>query len=223
MGWVNGAWCTVNDGMSQSTDTMSQAALGRALGLSPSAITKLKGQGMPVDSVASAQAWRHARQNVAARKPVPAPAATPHPVLVGSGVKPAMGAWPFHPNADFGMGPPGFGGGDDEPGRFSDGPDEDHDSARTRLRIAEANLAEMKEAEQRGDLIRVGAVKAVMATVFATTRDALLQIPARLAPLLAADTDPASVQNALHAEIHKALHDLAGAPDRIGEVEGPMQ
>ena len=50
----------------------SQAAIGRALGLSPAAMTKLKKQGMPVDSVEAAQAWRVERQNVAQRKPVPA-------------------------------------------------------------------------------------------------------------------------------------------------------
>lgn len=36
----------------------SQAAIGRALGLSPASMTKLKQQGMPVDSVTNAKAWR---------------------------------------------------------------------------------------------------------------------------------------------------------------------
>lgn len=36
----------------------SQASIGRALGLSASSMTKLKGMGMPVDSVQSAHAWR---------------------------------------------------------------------------------------------------------------------------------------------------------------------
>ena len=100
---------------------------------------------------------------------------------------------------------------------------EDHQGARTRREIAEANLAEMREAEERGDLIRVSAVKGTLATVFATTRDALLQIPARLAPLLAADSDPANVQNTLHAEIHQALNDLANAPAKIGQTEGALE
>jgi hypothetical protein len=80
-----------------------------------------------------------------------------------------------------------------------------------------AQINRLKLAEMRGDLIRVTAVKATLGTVFATTRDALLQIPARLAPTLAADTDPASVMNALHAEIHQALHHLANAPASIGQ------
>ena len=69
----------------------------------------------------------------------------------------------------------------------------------------------------------IDAVKATLATVFATTRDALLQIPARMAPLLAADADPASVHNMLHAEIHQALHHLAGSTDQIGKTESTLE
>jgi hypothetical protein len=36
----------------------SQAAIGRALGLSPASMTKLKAMGMPVDSSHSAKVWR---------------------------------------------------------------------------------------------------------------------------------------------------------------------
>lgn len=36
----------------------SQAAIGRALGLSPASMTKCKGMGMPVHSVEAARAWR---------------------------------------------------------------------------------------------------------------------------------------------------------------------
>lgn len=89
--------------------------------------------------------------------------------------------------------------------------------AKTLNEAAMAQINRLKLAEMRGELIRVTAVKATLGTVFATTRDALLQIPARLAPTLAADTDPASVMNALHAEIHQALHHLANAPASIGE------
>ena len=77
-------------------------------------------------------------------------------------------------------------------------------------------LAEMRVDEERGSLIRVDAVKAALARAFATTRDNLLQIPPRVASLLAADNDVASVQNALHAEIHRALMNLSGAADQLG-------
>jgi phage terminase Nu1 subunit (DNA packaging protein) len=59
------------NGEGSGVNGLSQAAIGRAMDLSPAAITKLKQQGMPVDSVESALAWRMARQNVAARKALP--------------------------------------------------------------------------------------------------------------------------------------------------------
>ena len=161
---------------------------------------------MPVDSVESAQAWRSARQNIAARKPLPSMA------VPNASVEPTQ---PLPPS------PPAIGGRETQ---FDGGElGEDHQAARTRREIAEANLAEMREAEERGDLIRVSAVKATLATIFATTRDALLQIPSRLAPLLAADADPANVQNTLHTEIHQALNDLATAPRKIGQAEGALE
>ncbi len=92
---------------------------------------------------------------------------------------------------------------------------ESHDEARTRLRIAEADLLELKLAEERGEVIRVDAVKTALSVAMATAREALLQIPSRLAPLLAADTDPASVQNLLYGEIHQALETLSGAGERL--------
>ena len=55
------------------------------------------------------------------------------------------------------------------------------------------------------------------------SREALLQIPSRLAPLLAADTDPASVQNLLHAEIHQALEHLSGAGSRLGQPVADLE
>ncbi len=94
---------------------------------------------------------------------------------------------------------------------------EKFDNARTRREISEANKSEIEVAELCGLLIRVDAVKIALAVAFTTTREALLQIPSRLAPLLAAESDPASVQTMLHAEIHNALHQLSGAIDRVGQ------
>ena len=94
-----------------------------------------------------------------------------------------------------------------------------YDEARRRRELAEASMAEMKQEELRGELIRVEAVKTALARVFSMTRDTLLQIPARLAPLLAADTDPANVQNVLYTEIHQALQHLASADAGIAKPE----
>lgn len=178
---------------------MSQAAIGRALGLSPAAVTKLKGQGMPVDSVEAAQAWREARQNVAARKPAPSSMATVRRQPMAS-----------VPSSDDGR------GAGDGLGFL----DEDRDMARTRREIAEANMAEMDEARLRRELIRVQAVQDQMALDYATTREGLLQIPARMGPTLAAESDPAAIQRMLHTAIHEALEKLAGSADRLPFIEG---
>lgn len=197
---------------------LSQNAIGRALGLSSAAMVKLKKQGCPMDSVEAAQAWRDAHQNAAQNKPAPAGVLGPdlgsRSVSGSRGVDyDRVGGDDFRDMIDaHDAGGEGIGGE----------PNEDLKAARTRREISEANQAEMREAEERGDLIRLSAVKATLAAVFSTTRDALLQMPARLAPLLAADSDPANVQNVLHAEIHQALTDLAGASDRMGEKQGEL-
>ena len=86
-------------------------------------MTKLKGQGMPVDSVESARAWRTERQNIAQRKPEPPPAGVRLPVHLG--------------------------GQDDGPDA-DDMLDESFERARIRHKIAEANLAELEEARIKG-------------------------------------------------------------------------
>jgi hypothetical protein len=203
---------------------MSQAAIGRALGLSPASMTKLKGQGMPVDSVAAAQAWREARQNVAQRKPAPESAAASSRRT--DPMRDELGGDRLRRRVDeaeritvngrpvFG----GSGGGFDMPPDIGMG--EDRDEARTRREIAEANMAEMDEARLRRELIRVASVQAQLSTDYATTRDAMLQIPARMAPLLAASADPAAIQSLLHAEIHQALMTLAGSANHVPAIEG---
>ena len=164
---------------------LSQAAIGRAMELSPAAITKLKKQGMPVDSVEAAMAWRLARQNVAARKPAPAAV---HQAAMG------------------------YRAPRDDDRRLPPAPanDESHDQARTRREIAEANLAELKLAELQGELVRASAVRQSMARRAAGLREALLQLPARVVPLLAADPTPAAMDKALRAEIVAALQQLVG-------------
>lgn len=172
---------------------LSQAAIGRALDLSPAAMTKLKKQGMPVDSVQSAQAWRVARQNVAARKPTPTVLSealafpgqpAPLPVLD----RPVQAL-------------------DPRPAPLAS--DESHDMARTRREIAEANLAELKLAELNGRLVDRDAMRSAHARSALAFRDALLQLGARLAPLLAAETDQNKVQQLIDAEHRHALQQFS--------------
>lgn len=142
---VNGVFMDMN-GESSMNKPMSQAAIGRVLGLAPSTMTKHKAAGMPMDSVESARAWHKAHTNIAQRKPASRMAAQAG--TAGQVVQPPPAA-----RADFGRV-----GGDDfhamiraNEVRPDGGPlGEDFDSARTREKIAAANLAEMEEAALRG-------------------------------------------------------------------------
>lgn len=180
---------------------MRQSELARALGLSKQAVSKLKGQGMPVHSVEAARAWRDENLSVAARKEtresVPVASAAP---IASPRSRPDPRALPPL--------------GDDEE------EDEDFKAARTREKISEANMAEMNEAKMRREMINVAVVERQLATDYATTRDALLQIPARIAPLIAGETDPAAIQTLLDAELHQALANLAGTAEQAKNAEG---
>lgn len=160
---------------------LTQAALAIELGITEGRVSQLKAQGMPTSSVEAAQAWRESNQSIAARNP--SPVSVSH-VSGGFDAAPLSGG-----RVDF--------------------PDEDFQMARTRREIAEANLAEMREAELEGKLIRVEAIRAAWAKRISATRDALLQLPHRMAPVLAAETDMERVSHILDAELRQALTDLS--------------
>lgn len=76
---------------------------------------------------------------------------------------------------------------------------------------ADARIAQMKALEMEGQLVRIEQVRAQLAAKLAPVREGLLQLPARLASLLAAEADPARVQTLLEAEIHQVLAPLGAA------------
>ena len=88
---------------------------------------------------------------------------------------------------------------------------DDYWDARSRRETAEAAIAEMKEAEMRGLLIRADSVRSAWANKISAARDALLQIPYRLAPVLAAEPDLDRVAELLEAELRQALQQLSDA------------
>lgn len=81
--------------------------------------------------------------------------------------------------------------------------------AKTAREVYEAKNAQLEYEERIGKLIRVDAVRATWAAAVSSTRDALLQIPSRLAPVLAAETDLAAVTLLLEDEIRQALAELS--------------
>lgn len=84
-------------------------------------------------------------------------------------------------------------------------------TARSRREQAEAELAEIDLAERTGQVIQVKAVEAVWAQALGATREHLLQVRARLAPLLAAESDVFKIEQLLDAEHAQALQHLAKA------------
>lgn len=91
--------------------------------------------------------------------------------------------------------------------------DGDYWNSRSRRERAEAELAELRLAEQRGELVRAADVRASLARRLSALREAILQLPARVVPLLAADPTAAAMDAILRAEIVAALTHLVEAPD----------
>ena len=60
-----------------------------------------------------------------------------------------------------------------------------------------------------GVLIRTEAVRSAWANKITAARDALLQIPSRLAPVLAAEADMERITELLEAELRQALMQLS--------------
>ena len=91
---------------------------------------------------------------------------------------------------------------------------------RARLLAAQAAREELRLGEDRGELIRVDAVRTVMGHAFIMTREFILNVPARVAPQLAAESNTATIQTLLHEALHATLTELASAPLKLvaGEV-----
>jgi hypothetical protein len=87
--------------------------------------------------------------------------------------------------------------------------DPGYQASRSRQAAADARTAEIKLAELEGTLVRIDQVKAQLAAMLAPVREGLLQIPARLAPLLAPQSDAGRIQTLLEVEIHQVLAPLA--------------
>lgn len=171
---------------------VKQKDIAAALGLHKSVLSRYVRKGMPQHSIEAAQAWYS--QNIGLRTRTDeahgaAPVATPP----AGHVEPIFPRTPAH--------------------------DEGFQAARTRREVAEANMAEMREAELQGKLIRVDTVRSAWAKRVSSTRDALLQIPSRLAPTLAPETDMERVAQILEDELRRALAELTRDAEAVEPQE----
>jgi hypothetical protein len=101
-------------------------------------------------------------------------------------------------------------------GQGGDGKPDDYLQSRARREAAEAEMAELALLERKGDLVNKAQVRAELASQLSAFKDSLLQVGARLAPLVAAESDIARCQQLIDAELHAALHAFTTAGDHGG-------
>ena len=76
-----------------------------------------------------------------------------------------------------------------------------------------ALLAKIEYEERVGKLVSSEEVEAEAFQTFRQFRDRMLNIPDRVAAMIAAETDPAKVYEILASEVRAALNDFAGPPN----------
>ncbi len=74
-----------------------------------------------------------------------------------------------------------------------------------------ARLAKLEYEEKSGALVRTDSVKVAWFNVLRILRDRVLNMPDRMAPLLASETDPKRVRELLDVELRQILTDAADA------------
>ena len=188
----------LGDSIGDTRDGMqlSVRAMAAALGVSKSQVARDSADGMPMHDAAAARAWRQQHRDVSRtvegridRPPVPA---APPPT---TSLPPAL--------------PPL--------------PDEDEDPAPTdtdeyrRARTAREKLRLQREQmdfdQARGLLIDASEAARMAYTTFRVLRDAVFNVPARVAPQCASETDPHRIEALLDAELVAAFNRVN--PERL--------
>ncbi len=82
--------------------------------------------------------------------------------------------------------------------------------ARRRQAVADMLMSERLEAEQRGELLRHATMERIVGNLASGLRQRVMGVTARLAPLLAAESNVTKVSAMLDAELRQAL--AAGLP-----------
>lgn len=86
-------------------------------------------------------------------------------------------------------------------------------AAKTRLTRAQAELAELELAEERGELHRADAVMTVWADNVQNAKAKLLSIPTKIAPM-SVGQDANVIQKLMKDQINEVLHELADYDER---------
>lgn len=164
------------------TKPLLQSELAQALQVSPAVVCRDARRGMPTDSVEAARDWRarHLRPRVKIGQAAPSPA-TAAPSLAPPAPRPELEL---------------------DEDRIS------YEEARRRREAAEAQRAELQLAELRGDLVRMSDVRSAYAKRIAAARQALLQMPSRVTPVIVSDPSAGGIDRALRREISGVLESV---------------
>ncbi len=84
----------------------------------------------------------------------------------------------------------------------------DQHGEKTRLITAQANIAEMNDAELRGDLLRADETRRAIFTAARGVRNSLQTVADRLAQPLAGEDDHHEIHAMIEGEINQILHDM---------------
>lgn len=106
--------------------------------------------------------------------------------------------------------PPALPQGTSQHGTTADSKNATYMQAKTADMVYTAKTAQLEYEERIGKLMRADEVKSYQAGKIASLREAFLQIPSRLVPVLAAETDPAKIHVLLEDEIVRAMALVSG-------------
>jgi len=84
----------------------------------------------------------------------------------------------------------------------------DQHGEKTRLITAQANIAEMNDAELRGDLVRVNEVRRTIFTAARGVRNSLQTVADRLSVPISAENDHHEIHDIIEGEINQILNDM---------------
>ena len=84
----------------------------------------------------------------------------------------------------------------------------DQHGEKTRLITAQANIAEMNDAEMRGDLVRVDEIRRTVFTAARGVRNSLQTVADRLSVPIAGESDHHEIHDMIEGELNQILGDM---------------